>query len=80
MSAESPRKLEDQKPYKKYESKAKYETVEEIKEEDKTKLNRAYNIWVLMKQNKQDGTEGTLQQSYENVLKQASHFGTVPFY
>lgn len=45
---------EEEKPktHRKYESKAKHESIEEIKEADKTKLNHAYNIWVLMKQNK----------------------------
>lgn len=45
---------EDERPktHRKYESKGKHESIEEIKDEDKTKLNHAYNIWVMMKQNK----------------------------
>ena len=56
----------------KYEARLKVETLEQIKETDKTQLEHSYTIWALVKQNRQSVTE-----SYESVIKAVDTFHTV---
>ena len=51
----------------------KVESIEEIKDSDKTRLSRSYTIWVMMKQNKQQQES----EEYESVLKPVATFNTV---
>ena len=58
----------------------KVESIEEIKESEKTKLSRSYTFWILMKKQNQgkffsDGSE----QTYDSDLKAVATFNTVRY-
>ena len=58
-------------------TRVKVESIEEIKQVDKTQLGRAYTIWVHMK-DKRQGADAA--QSYESDLKPVATFKTVAIY
>ena len=57
----------------KYKAKLEVETVEELKDSEKTRLEHKYAIWALIKQNRQQ----QMAESYESVIKQIDTFSTV---
>ena len=71
MSATVP-KEETQVEASKYQPKYKIESIDEIDEATKTQLEKAYTIWVLLKQDK-----NMEELQYANVLKSVSNFKTV---
>lgn len=56
----------------KYQPIKKIESIDEIDEASKTQLEKAYTIWVMMKQDK-----NIEEEQYANVLKPVSTFKTV---
>ncbi len=59
------------------------ESIEQIKESDKTKLSRAYTFWVIMKKNRPAYSQPPQQQetnqaeSYDSELKPVATVSTV---
>ena len=50
------------------------ESIEEMKESEKTRLSRAYTIWVMMKSTMHQAAK---TEQYEEVLKPVATFNTV---
>jgi hypothetical protein len=58
----------------------KVESIEEIKDSEKTKLSRSYTFWILMKKQNQghSGAEGA-EHTYDSDLKAVATFNTVRY-
>lgn len=54
-----------------HQPKQKVQSIEEIKQAEKTTLEHSYTVWALMKKDKYE------KEEYESVLKAIAHFGTV---